>query len=117
MKKYIQLLLVSLVLGGCSVTGPMGTSQNKGPGAVLLAQAETQQQLGNLSKSIALVERAVRIEPRNAYAWHHLAKLYFEAENYKKAEQFALRSNQFAGQDRQLVNENSRLIESIRLKQ
>ncbi len=47
-------------------------------------------------RAIAQVERTVRIEPRNVYAWHKLATLQLAAGDSNKAEQFARRSNQFA---------------------
>ncbi len=118
MKKYYLMFALILTLGGCSVTGPMQQpadveTKNTGPTQVLLAQADDQEGPGNISEAIALTERAVRIEPRNAYAWHRLAMLYFSSGDLKKAEQFALRSRQLARGHRQLLQDNEQLLEEI----
>ncbi len=80
----------------------------------LLAQAETLQQSGNLSGAIAQVERAVRIEPRNAYAWHRLATLQLAAGDLNRAEQFARRSNQYAAGNRELIEANQKVMNEVR---
>ena len=117
MRKGYLLLAMVLALGACSTTGPMSGQTVSGPTGVLLAQANEHERMGDIDKSIALVERAVRIEPRNAFAWHRLAKLHFSLNNFSKAEQFARRSIQFAGGNKRLIQDNQRLIETVRLKQ
>ncbi len=113
MKIYLILMIAALLLGGCSTSGPMQRGQTTGPAQVLLNQAHAEAQAGALQRAIALVERAVRIEPRNAYVWHRLAQLQLAAGNRAKAKQFARRSNQFAGENRSLKRANHRLIEQI----
>ena len=122
MKKCYSIVVLILMLGGCSVTGPMQQPadveiENTGPTQVLLAQAGAKEKQGDRSEAIALTERAVRIEPRNAYAWHRLAKLYFLSKNLKKAEQFARRSNQLARGNQKLMQDNQQLIEEIKASQ
>ncbi len=118
MKKYYLIIVLMLMLGGCTVTGPMQQPadvevENTGPTQVLLAQAAGKEGQGNISEAIALTERAVRIEPRNAYAWHRLATLYFSSGDLKKSEQFARRSNQLARGNQKLMQDNQQLIEEI----
>ncbi len=86
---------------------------NSGPTRILLAQAADKERQGNIGEAIVLAERAVRIEPRNAYAWHHLAELYFSNGDLKKAEQFARRSIQLAHGNDSLIERNHELIEKI----
>ncbi|MCF6236896.1 MAG: tetratricopeptide repeat protein [Gammaproteobacteria bacterium] len=120
MNKYYLIIALILTLGGCSVTGPMQQPadieiKNSGPTQVLLAQAVGKEKQGNISEAIALTERAVRIEPRNAFAWHRLARLYFSSGNLKKAEQFTRRSNQLARGHQKLMQDNQQLLEEIHI--
>lgn len=115
-KPYLSLVILALILTACSSTGPLSSSKASGPTGVLLAQAKEHENMGNIEQSVALVERALRIEPRNAFAWHRLAKLQFTLGNFKKAEQFAKRSIQFAAGNKRLINENEKLIENVRRK-
>jgi len=75
------------------------------------------QALNNQNKSpqaAALLERALRIEPRNANVWHQLAQVRYTQKRYKQAESLALRSNQYAGQNRALRAQNWNLIADAR---
>ena len=114
MRAGLTLIIITLLLGGCSSMGPTTTAPGSGPAQVLLQQAQVLKQQGQLDRAIALTERAVRIEPRNAYAWYELARLQLAAGHQAKAEQFAHRSNQLAGNDPQLREANRRLIEATR---
>ncbi len=114
MKISLLLIAALLLLSGCSVTGPQMREQSDGPARVLLAQAQLAAQAGELNRAIALVERAVRIEPRNPYLWHRLAQLQLRAGNRTKAAQFARRSEQFGDQDPQLRRANRHIIETAR---
>lgn len=80
----------------------------------LLAQAETQANDGDLSTSVATLERALRIEPRNPLLWHHLASVRLEQGEYSQAEQIAMKSNSFAAGARKLQTRNWRLIAEAR---
>ncbi len=114
--KIVLVSLIALMLVGCSGMQPGGHYRMEGPTAVLLTQAEEQERAGDYDKAIASVERAVRIEPRNAYAWYRLAQLHFAIDSLAKAEQFARRAIQFAGDQRRLVSDSERLIDAIHLK-
>lgn len=73
-------------------TGPEG-----GPAVVaLLGQAGTERQQGDLTRSDATLERALRIEPRNPRIWSRLASLRLAQGNPEQAEAFALKSNSLA---------------------
>lgn len=107
------LILITLIATGCS-TAPMQPSElNSGPAAQLISQADMMQQMGDYNNAIALVERAVRIDPRNAYAWHRLANLNLLNSKLDKAEQFALRSNQFAAGNKELLEANQNIINEV----
>lgn len=130
-------LLLTLLLAGCAVpprtpqppaAAPVEeTAQPYDAGArvavhprhprsvnALLTAAERQEAAGNRTAAAGSLERALRIEPRNARLWHRLAALRYREARYALAEQLALRSNAFAGGDRALKQLNQRLIEAAR---
>lgn len=83
----------------------------------LLEHAETQANDGDLSASVATLERALRIEPRNPLLWHHLASVRLAQGEYSQAEQVAMKSNSMAIGSRKLQIKNWRLIAQAREQQ
>lgn len=65
----------------------------------------------------ASLERALRIEPRNAWLWHELAQLRLAQGQYAQAIAMARKSTSFAGGDRRLQAMNWRLIGNARVAQ
>jgi tetratricopeptide (TPR) repeat protein len=72
----------------------------------LLVSAEQQSSHGNPSAAANSLERALRIEPRNALLWSRLADIRFGQSNWQQAIQLAAKSNTLAGNDRQLRRRN-----------
>jgi tetratricopeptide (TPR) repeat protein len=62
----------------------------------LLDQAENSRRAGQFEAAAASLERAVRIEPRNAFLWSALAANYIDIGNYDQAEAIAQRANSLA---------------------
>lgn len=110
--KLFLLITLAIISTGCSNI-PLQPSRHSAPADELLTQADAMQQSGNLNGSIAQVERILRLEPRNAYAWHKLATLNLAVGDLNKAEQFALRSNQFAAGNREIINANQKVIDEV----
>ncbi|MDH5546027.1 MAG: tetratricopeptide repeat protein [Gammaproteobacteria bacterium] len=79
----------------------------------LVRDAQTAERQGDIDKAISIVERAIRIQPQNAYLWYQLAQLQYEKGNYTKAIQLARRSDSFAGSDMQQRELNRQLIAQI----
>ncbi len=71
---------------------------------------------GELARAAALIERALRIEPRNARLWARLAQIRFEQQRYQQAEALARKSIRFAQGRAALLAENWRLIARARGK-
>ena len=69
---------------------------------------------GRLPNAAATLERALRIEPRNARLWHELAQVRLRQRDYAQAESLAARSNTLAGSDAELRAMNDRLVEEAR---
>lgn len=88
---------------------PPPSSSNRSV-SVLLGAAQKQQANGEFDAAVATLERAVRIDSRNALAWHQLANLRYKQKNWEQAAQLALKSNSFAGADKALQARNWRLI-------
>jgi tetratricopeptide (TPR) repeat protein len=119
------LLLAAFVLTGCAggsaVTGPdaaseeMGATQDAGRAvSMLLAKVEIQESRAHWERAAALLERALRIEPRNAQLWHRLAKVRLQQGRYAMAESLAQKSNALAKDDEALKRRNTELIEIAR---
>ncbi len=80
----------------------------------LLDSAAKYVDAGQLDKAGAALERALRIEPRNAGIWHDLAQIRLHQHNFKQAESLAEKSNRFSGKDRSLQARNWRLMAHAR---
>ena len=65
---------------------------------------------GEYDKAAAALERALRIEPRNAGIWHDLGQIRLRQGQYRQAESMASKSNSLAGNNRGLQARNWRLI-------
>ena len=80
----------------------------------LLDQATKQEQMGSPEKAAATLERALRIEPKNARLWHRLAVIRFEQGQYSLAESLAAKSSTLAQGDWHLKEKNAELIQQVR---
>ncbi len=76
----------------------------------LLDAAENERLSGQLDSAVATLERAIKIQPRNAKLWHEMAKLRLEQTNPRLALDLARKSNALASGDRALKRENWRII-------
>lgn len=119
------LLVLVLVIAGCA-GGPAGSGLDQ-PSAELglnpdtgravsslLAKAELREQQAQWEGAAALLERALRIEPRNARLWHRLAKVRLQQGRYAMAESLAQKSNALARDDGELKRRNAELIDTAR---
>lgn len=88
------------------VSGPAVTS--------LYAQARQSASGDDHASAIALLERALRIEPRNAFVWTALAEQHLAADHYGQAENSAARANGFARGNPYLEARNWRVIADAR---
>ena len=80
----------------------------------LLTRAERDEQQGKLDAAAANLERALRINSRDAVLWSRLAQLRFRQQRYKQAIDLALKSNGYASSDRHLQASNWRIIHRVR---
>lgn len=78
--------------------------------------AHRQAAVGDIARARSTLERALRIDPRNASLWNELAHLYYRDEMFNKAANTAAKSNSLAGSDSNLRYDNWRLIARAREK-
>jgi predicted Zn-dependent protease len=83
----------------------------------LLESAQSQQQAGNYEQAAAALERALRLEPRNAMLWHRLAQVRLSQGQWRNAIDFAAKSNSLAGGERKLQASNWLVIAQAKERQ
>ena len=57
------------------------------------------------------LQRAIKIQPRNAWSWHYLADIHWRQGQHERCIAMIERSEGYAGADKQLDRENVRLRE------
>jgi hypothetical protein len=83
----------------------------------LIQTAEGQERAGNLAGAAATLERALRVQPRNAVLWHRLANVRFQQGQYARANSLAGKSNALAASNASLRRNNWLLIAKIKRAQ
>lgn len=68
----------------------------------LLNQAKEQFEQNETEQAAALLERALRIEPRNSVLWHNLAGVRLKQQDWQRAANLAAKSNTLAGDNKWL---------------
>jgi len=83
--------------------------------AVLIRRAQDQQRAGDFAAATVSLERALRIDPRSARLWNHLAQVRAAQRKYPLVTQLAAKSNALASTDQQrLRSDNWWLIANAR---
>lgn len=123
-KIFLAVWVMALVLTGCASEPPVtsndrfdniGAAENSSRAVTtLLAKVQRQELMSNWERAAALLERALRIEPRNARLWHRLARIRLEQGRYGMAESLAEKSNALINDDKELKRRNAELIETAR---
>jgi tetratricopeptide (TPR) repeat protein len=80
----------------------------------LLNRANASERAGELDQSAASLERALRIQPDNAWLWHRLALLRLFQHQNEDAVSMAAKSNALAGGNARLQADNWRVIAQAR---
>ncbi len=83
----------------------------------LLNTASSQSRAGDHGRAAATLERAIAIEPDNAWLWHRLAATRLAQGRLSQAASLAAKSNSLAATDRSLQADNWRLIAEVRRRQ
>ncbi len=125
------LLVSALLLHGCAVQGPLPPptphpekttvpqprksapavySPELGAASALYRQAEQSLSEGRYHQAELELERALRIEPRNADYWFAMARIKYQQNLHQQAIQFCLKSKSLAGRNSELIRRNDALI-------
>jgi tetratricopeptide (TPR) repeat protein len=82
---------------------------------IIIAQADAHINAKQWPKAIAVLERALRINPRQAETWSRMAWVYLFKNEFEQAIHMAKRANGYALQNPKLQAYNQRLIASAYL--
>lgn len=77
-------------------------------------QATEQINQGRLDLAAATLERGLRVAPKDASLWSHLAEIKLQQKSYQQAESLAAKSNSLAGSNMSVIQKNQRIIEEAR---
>lgn len=96
---------------------PQYQTQSSNVVVALLSDADTSYKQGNLDESVATIERALRIEPRNPLLLYKLALIRLKQGQPELAENLAKKSELLAEGNAQLKKKNWLLIAEAREQQ
>ncbi len=82
-----------------------------GPAAALYLEADKALQAGRYDAAEMLLERALRIEPRNPHYWYTMAQLKYRQGRYPETVQFCLKAESLAGKNSPLAPRNRELLQ------
>lgn len=82
--------------------------------ASLATQAEKQRESGDYVAAAATLERAIRIQPQEAYLWNRLARVRLDQKNYAQAGSLAQKSNALSKDQNQIRQDNWGMIATTR---
>ena len=78
----------------------------------IMAQASQLQNKGQLEAAAQILERGLRMAPKDASLWSHLAAIRLQQQQYAQAQTIARKSNNLAGTDSAIIQKNNTIIES-----
>jgi len=76
----------------------------------ILQQADQASYEYRWEDAAVILERGLRIEPRNALLWQRLAQVRYAQNNFQQAIQLAAKSNTFAARKRRLKKQNAKIM-------
>ena len=112
------MAIILLLIGACSVQ-PVSTNQYQGDIGVTGAEARPVEELHNqalaaldnnqFQLAVDYLQRAIKIQPRNAWSWHYLAQSYRQNQQYDQCLAMVDRSFSYSSYDDVLELANDRL--------
>lgn len=121
-RQLLALVLLLALVNGCAPLRPVVPIEQPpppppleykpvvGPAAALYGEAETALMAGRLVEAEMLLERALRIEPRNAHYWHSMAQVKFGRGQYAETVQFCRKAESLGARQPQLLARNRELL-------
>lgn len=114
--KSLCIVVLSFYLASCAVqqrtdADIKSLTKNLSPAiSVLIKQADLKIAQRQWSAAISIIERALRINPKQAEIWSRMAIAHLGDNNAEQAIHMAKRSNIYAGKNTQLKSYNWRLM-------
>jgi Tfp pilus assembly protein PilF len=105
---YLAMLLIVLLIAACSIQEPppnryqsdAEVSQLEAqPVAELQNQALAALEVAQYQQAIDYLQRAIKIQPRNAWSWHYLAQTYWRKGQPGRCLEMIERSTSYTGDD------------------
>ena len=85
------------------------SDQVAGPVSELHHQALAALDHNNFQQAIDYLQRAIKIQPRNAWSWHYLAQSYWRDGQNDRCRSMIERSDSYSSYDELLINANTHL--------
>ncbi len=85
-----------------------------GPAGSLYHSAKNSFNSGDMQKAEMLMERALRIEPKNGHYWYTMGQIKFNQKQFAQSIHLCLKSKSLAGNDRNLLILNDTLMKKAR---
>ena len=114
----LTTLSVLLIVGACTVS-EIPSNRYQDDIEVSMAEARPVTELQNqalaalgeeqFQLAIDYLQRAIKIQPRNAWSWHYLAQTYWRDAQYDRCLAMIERSDSYGVFDDALVSANNRL--------
>ena len=114
----LATLVVIMISASCSIAEPPANryqsdveviQQEARPVAELHNQALAAIDDGQYQQAIDYLQRAIKIQPRNAWSWHYLAQTYWREGQLERCLAMIERSSSYASYDDVLGGANDRL--------
>ena len=114
----LAILLVIVMSASCTIQEPPPNpyqndveviQQQARPVAELHQQALAAIDDGQYQQAIDYLQRAIKIQPRNAWSWHYLAQTYWHEDQLERCLAMIERSSSYASYDDVLDGANDRL--------
>jgi len=118
-KRFNPALLILLILiASCTAPGivpdyyqttSISTKHSTGPVAELHRNAISALNQGRYAQSVEYLQRAIKIDPRNAFSWHYLAQTYWHSQQYGRCLDMIKRSASYSSELDDLDRANAAL--------
>jgi len=117
--KLPLLIVICIIVYACAGPKPANRYQSasvqppstSGPIAELHRNAITALAQNKSKQAIEYLQRAIKIEPRNAFSWHYLAQSYWQDNNFEKCLAMIERSHSYSQPEDDLDRANQTLKE------
>jgi len=104
-----QLVMLILVIFTASCTGPgivpdyyqtasLSSERSTGPVAALHRSAISAISQKRFVQALDILQRAIKIDPRNAFSWHYLAQTYWHNQQYGRCLDMIKRSVSYSSE-------------------